>query len=929
MSVAPAPAVGRRSRAPRAAPPASKDVGHAKLLEKIALLHERLSGDLAVFRRGAIEMLQAVLASGRDEARKELEDGGTGRACAEALSAQTDDLLRVALEMSARWLSPAEPRQKLPTVVAVGGYGRGLLAPFSDIDLLFLLPDKPPPGVEKIVESLLYVLWDLKQKVGHATRTVDECLRQARADTTIRTTLIEARFIVGDKDLFETLQKRFDAEIVAKSAPEFVAAKLAEREARVRRAGASRYLVEPNVKEGKGGLRDLNTLFWISKYVYRVRKAQELVAAGVFSPREFALFRRCEEFLWSVRCRLHFLAGRAEERLSFDVQRPIARQLGYSTRAGLIDVERFMKHYFLIAKDVGDLTAIVCAALEERQTKRTPAFGRLVGRLRRRTRAIADAEDFKVDNDRVNVMSDDAFERDPVNLIRLFWIADRSNLSIHPNATRLVTQSLKRIDAHLREDAEANRLFLDILTSRNAPEIALRRMNEAGVLGRFIPEFGRVVGMMQFSMYHHYTVDEHLIRAVGELSAIEVGRLGEDVPLATKIMPQIAHRTELYIATFLHDIAKGRGVDHSLAGAEVARKLGPRLGLSPANIERVAWLIEQHLVMSNMAQGRDLLDPRTAEGLSAIVQTQERLKMLLALTVADIRAVGPGVWNGWKGQLLRTLYWETEVVLGGGHSVIDRKGRVEAAQETLRRSLPGWADPEFDAYAQRHYPAYWLKVEAGRQVAHAKLLHAMRAATRSLATEVTTDAFHGVTAVTVVAPDHPRLLTGIAGACAAAGGNIVDAQIFTTTDGLALDTIFVSRAFERDEDELRRGQRIADNIEKTLRGEVRLAEFAAPRQSRDVRRGAFAIEPEVTVDNNLSRRYTVVEVSGLDRPGLLRDLTASLSSLNLNIGSAHIVTFGEKAVDSFYISDLTGQKISAPARQAAIKRRLLADFAGD
>jgi [protein-PII] uridylyltransferase len=928
MSYASATAVERRSRSARPAPVPRDGVGRAKPLEKLALLHERLASDPAAYRRAAVEILQAALASGRDEAHKALEEGGTGRACAEALSAETDDLLRAALEIAARWLAPAEAGQALPTIVAVGGYGRGMLAPFSDIDLLFLLPDKPSLGVEKVVESLLYVLWDLKLKVGHATRTVAECLRQARADMTIRTTLVEARLVVGDKDLFETLRTRFDKEIVAKTAPEFVAAKLAEREARVRRAGASRYLVEPNVKEGKGGLRDLNTLFWISKYVYRVRNAHELVAAGVFSPREFALFRRCEEFLLTVRCRLHFLAGRAEERLSFDVQRPIARQLGYSTRAGLIDVERFMKHYFLVAKDVGDLTAIVCAALEERQTKRTPAFGRLVGRLRR-SRAIADAEDFKVDNDRVNVIRDDAFERDPVNLIRLFWIADRSNLPVHPNAARLVTQSLKRIDTRLREDGEANRLFLDILTSRNAPEIALRRMNEAGVLGRFIPDFGRVVGMMQFSMYHHYTVDEHLIRAVGELSAIEAGRLRDDLPLATKIMPQIAHRTELYLATFLHDIAKGRGVDHSLAGADVARKLGPRLGLSPANTERVAWLIEQHLAMSNMAQGRDLLDPRTAEALSAIVQTQERLKMLLTLTVADIRAVGPGVWNGWKGQLLRTLYWETEVVLGGGHSVIDRKGRVEAAQETLRRSLPGWSDPEFDAYAQRHYPAYWLKVEPARQVAHARLLHAMAAQTRSLATEVTTDAFHGVTAVTVVAPDHPRLLTGIAGACAAAGGNIVDAQIFTTTDGMALDTIFVSRAFERDEDELRRGHRIAANIEKTLRGEVRLAEMTAPKQLRDVRRGAFAIEPEVSVDNNLSRRYTVVEVSGLDRPGLLRDLTASLSSLNLNIGSAHIVTFGEKAVDSFYVTDLTGQKINAPARQAAIKRRLLADFAAD
>jgi [protein-PII] uridylyltransferase len=925
MSDAEVPAVQRRSRAA----PTLKGVERAGLRDELASLHEGATGDVAVFRRAAVEILRAALDTGRDEARRALEAGGTGRACAEALSGETDELLRVALEMSVRWLAPTLSSGPLPTIVAVGGYGRGMLAPYSDVDVLFLMPNKPPPGMEKVVEALLYVLWDLRLKVGHATRTVDECLKQARADMTIRTTIVEARFITGDKALFESLRTRFDKEIVAKTAAEFVAAKLAERETRVRKAGASRYLVEPNVKEGKGGLRDLNTLFWISKYVYCVSNPSELVAAGLFSPREFALFRRCEEFLWSVRCRLHFLAGRAEERLSFDVQRPIARQLGYSTRAGLIDVERFMKHYFLIAKDVGDLTAIVCAALEERHAKTTPAFGRLVGRLRRSTRVIGEAKDFKVDNDRVNVVRADVFERDPVNLVRLFWIADRSNLPIHPDATRLVTQSLKRIDSRLREDKEANRLFLETLTSRNAPEIALRRMNEAGVLGRFIPDFGRVVGMMQFSMYHHYTVDEHLIRAVGELSAIEAGRLGLELPLATKIMPRITHRTELYLATFLHDIAKGRGTDHSHAGVEVVRALGPRLGLTAANTERVAWLVEQHLVMSNTAQGRDLFDPKTAEALSAIVQTQERLKMLLMITVCDIRAVGPGVWNGWKGQLLRTLYWETEVVLGGGHSVIDREGRVRAAQEAVRKLLPGWSDPEFDAYAQRHYPPYWLKVEPARQAAHAKLLHAMAADTHSLATEVTTDAFHGVTAVTVVAPDHPRLLTGIAGACAAAGGNIVDAQIFTTTDGLALDTIFVSRAFERDEDELRRGRRIASNIEKTLRGEVRLAEMTPSRQARDDRHDAFAVEPEVTVDNNLSRRYTVVEVSGLDRPGLLRDLTASLSSLNLNIGSAHIVTFGEKAVDSFYIADLTGQKITAPARQAAIKRRLLADFAND
>jgi len=926
MSIDEAPSIERRSRVRVPAHPAH-GLNSAKLIAELEVLHARHAGDRDAFRRAAIALLQAALAEGKAEARKALEAGGTGRACAETLSAQIDDLLRVALELSSRWLAPAPQKSPLPSIVAVGGYGRGMLAPASDVDLLFLLPKKPGAAVQKVVEALLYVLWDLKLKVGHATRTVDECLEQARADMTIRTTLLEARLVTGDKKLFEKLQSRFDKQIVAKTAAEFVAAKLAEREQRVRRAGASRYLVEPNVKESKGGLRDLNTLFWISKYVYRVRNPDELVRAGLFSAREYALFRRCEEFLWSVRCRLHFIAGRAEERLSFDVQRTIARALGYSTRAGQADVERFMKHYFLVAKDVGDLTAIVCAALEARHAKRTPVFGRLIGRLRRRTKAIAEAKDFRVDADRVNVIRPDAFERDPVNLIRLFWIADRSNLLIHPDAARLVTRSLKRIDATLRANPEANRLFLEILTSRNAPEIALRRMNEAGALGRFIPEFGRVVGMMQFSMYHHYTIDEHLIRTVGALSDIESGRSQEEHPLPSEIVQKISHRTELYLAAFLHDIAKGRPEDHSKAGAEVARKLCPRLGLSPANAERVAWLVENHLVMSNTAQGRDLSDPRTAEALAAIVQTQEHLKMLLMLTVADIRAVGQGVWNGWKGQLLRTLYWETEVVLGGGHSAFDWKARIGAAREALRAALPGWSDAEFDAYAQRHYPAYWLKVEPARQVAHAKLLHGMASGARSLATEVTTDAFHGVTAVTVAAPDHPRLLTGIAGACAAADGNIVDAQIFTTTDGLALDTIFVSRAFERDDDELRRGRRIATNIEKTLQGEVRLAEIAPKKEARDVRRAAFAIEPEVMIDNSLSSRHTVVEVSGLDRTGLLRDLTASLSSLNLNIGSAHIVTFGEKAVDAFYVTDLTGQKINSPSRQAAIKRRLLADFA--
>ncbi|MFL5230017.1 MAG: [protein-PII] uridylyltransferase, partial [Microvirga sp.] len=532
-------------------------------------------------------------------------------------------------------------------------------------------------------------------------------------------------------------------------------------------------------------------------------------------------------------------------------------------------------------------------------------------------------------NDRVNLRSADAFARDPINLIRLFWLADRHNLPIHPDAKRLATRSLKLIGRSLRQDPEANRLFLDVLTSRNAPEVLLRHMNEAGVLGRFIPEFGRIVAMMQFNMYHHYTVDEHLLRSIGVLAEIDGQRVEHEHPLSNRIVRSIQNRRALYVALFLHDIAKGRTEDHSIAGAGIARRLGPRLGLDPAETETAAWLVEHHLLMSTIAQSRDLSDPKTIETFAGVVQTMERLKLLLVLTIADIKAVGPGVWTGWKGELLRTLYYETEVVLTGGHSELARMDRVRRAQDELRAALPDWSDDAFATYAQRHYPAYWLKVEPGRRVKHARFVSAAQAAGRTVATMVETDAFRGVTELTVMSPDHPRLLAIITGACAAGGGNIVDAQIFTTADGMALDTIFLSRAFELDTDELRRAERVATAIERALKGEVKIADLVAGRRPSREGQRTFHVLPEVVIDNALSSRQTVLEVSGLDRPGLLYDLTTVVGKLNLNIASAHIATFGEKAVDVFYVTDLTGTKITHPGRQAAIRRAMLEVFDGD
>ncbi|CAJ0871118.1 Bifunctional uridylyltransferase/uridylyl-removing enzyme [freshwater sediment metagenome] len=878
-------------------------------------------------RTAAVELFRAVLTDGRARARAGLEARGSGLACARLISQLQDELIGAIYDYVVNYVYPADNptfAERL-TIVAVGGYGRGMLAPGSDIDLLFLLPYKQTPWGESVVEAILYILWDLRQKVGHATRSVAECMKQSRADMTIRTTLLEARFLIGSLELFNELQDAFDREVARSDASEFVAAKLAERNTRVAKAGASRYLVEPNVKEGKGGLRDLNTLFWISKYVYRVRDPKELVAAGLFTSAELSLFERCEEFLWRVRCHLHFATERAEERLSFDVQTMMAKRLGYHDRDGLSRVERFMKHYFLVAKEVGDLTAIVCAALEERQAKPRAIFDRFLQPFRRR-RGKGPQGDFIITHDRINVADANVFHRDPVNIIRLFWMADHHGLPLHPDALRAVTLSLREIDADLRNDEEANRLFLEILLSRNMTEIILRRMNEAGVLGRFIPDFGRIVAMMQFNMYHHYTVDEHLLRAVGCLSDLEAGRLPVHQTLLGEILPTIVNRKVLYLGLFLHDIAKGRKDDHSVAGMEVARTLCPRLGFTPGETETVAWLVEHHLTMSSFAQSRDLSDRVTIESFASIVQTIERLKMLFVLTVCDISAVGPGVFDAWKAQLLRVLYWETEVVLGGGHSSVDRKSRVVAAIEELRAALPEWSDEQFETYARRHYPAYWLKVDVERKVRHAHMLAKLTGAETPLATAVELDSARGAVELTVIAPDHRRLLSIIAGGCAASGANIVDAHIFTTADGLALDTIFFSRAFDFDEDELRRARRIADFIAKALRGEVFVSDAVKARTKQSPANAAFSVAPEVVVDNSLSNVYTVIEVSGLDREGLLFDLTNAISKLSLNIASAHIVTFGERAVDTFYVTDLTGAKILSQQRHAAIKRQLLEVF---
>jgi [protein-PII] uridylyltransferase len=874
--------------------------------------------DLLGLRNQASLRLKAMLTEIHASAEATLQSNGQGTACAMQLAQAEDDIIRALFDLACRAVGATPPL----SIIAVGGYGRGTLAPGSDIDLMFLVPDGMRALSEKIIEFILYALWDARQKVGHATRTADECLALVKSDNTIMTAVLEARFICGQQTLFDDLIARFRKGVVQKSAKQFVVDKLAERDLRHAKYGESRYSVEPDIKDGKGGLRDLHTLFWIAKFLFNAQSTEELAEKGVFSAAELARFRKCEDFLWAVRCHLHFLSKRGEDKLSFDRQSELAQRLGYKAHGGLKHVERFMKHYFLIAKDVGNLTRIFCASLEAKHLKDAPTLSGMIGKfLPKGKKNAALPSDFTLEAGRVAFKTDDSLRRDPVNIIRIFKVSGSLGCEIHPDALHDIRLNLRLIDEALRKNTEANILFVQCLTDVGDPETVLRAMNESGVLGRLLPEFGKIVAMMQFNMYHHFTVDEHLIRTVGVLRGIESGALAEEHPLAAQIFPTLTSRRALFVAGLLHDIAKGRDEDHSLAGERLARDICPRLGLSAADTETVAWLIRHHLLMSETAQMRDLNDFKTILDFSAVVQSPERLKLLVILTVADIRAVGPGVWNGWKGQLLRTLYAETEPVLTGGHTSVTRKARIAEAQDLLLSKSALKTEAQKQALLQRHYDAYWLNVPVEQQLRHETLI--ARAAPRDVTTDVRSDAFAAVTEITIYSPDHPRLLATITGACAAANANIIGAQIFTTTDGMALDTILLSREFADEADEKRRALRVADTISKALRGQLRLKDALAAARKPEYRVQSFQVEPRVIIDNTSSNKHTIIEVNGLDRVGLLHHLTDALFQLNLNIASAHITTFGEKVIDVFYVTDLTGAKITSESRQQRITDNLM------
>ena len=798
-------------------------------------------------------------------------------------------------------------------ICAVGGYGRGEMAPYSDVDLLFLTKSRISEGLEALIEAMLYVMWDLHLKVGHSSRTIRDCIKLGGEDYTIRTALMENRFLLGDAALVDELNDRLWSDLFKGTEKEFVEAKLEERYNRHQKQGGQRYVVEPNVKEGKGGLRDLQSLYWIGKYAHGVQSVSELVRLGVFTPEEYQTFQKAEDFLWAVRCHLHLLAGRPQDQLTFDMQVQVAERMGYKDRGGRRGVEHFMQAYFRQANAVGELTRIFLTQMEAENVKGDAMLERV---FRRKPKI---GSPYSVVHGRLAVPDEASFLKDPLNMLRVFDEGLRTGMLLHPDAMRMVHANLDKVDDAMREDPEAAKIFLGTLLKHGNPERALRRMNEVGLLAAFIPEFEPIVAMMQFNMYHAYTVDEHTIQCIRNLALIEHGDLTEELPVASTILHEGVNRRVLYVAMLCHDIGKGREEDHAVLGAKIARKVAPRLGLSPEECDTVEWLVRYHLLMSDMAQKRDLADPRTVRDFAKAVRSRERLDLLTVLTVCDIRGVGPGTWNNWKAQLLRTLYNQTRRALETGLEELNRSYRGQEAQRMLVESLKGWSQEDIDRELARHYPPYWQGLQTSTHAAFAGMLRGL--GVDEIRIDLHADEDRDATRALFTMSDHPGIFARLSGSLALVGANVVDARTYTTVDGYATAAFWVQDA-EGSPYEPTRLPRLTQMIHKILRGELVTREAMVDRDRIKKRERAFKVNTSVAFDNEGSEIYTIIEIDTRDRAGLLYDLTRTLATANVQISSAVIATYGEQVVDTFYVKDMFGLKLFSDAKQKSLETKL-------
>lgn len=886
-------------------------------------------------RTQALSILGAALALAMTHAQKRFNHGRLdGLETARLISAIHDEIVMAiwdyATQHEVRASNPTESERV--ALCAVGGYGRAEMAPFSDLDLLFLTNDKKTSSyVERLTEFVLYMLWDLGLKVGHSVRTVDQSIKLAKDDLTILTALLDLRFLRGDEALSAELYTRFRREVTKGSGRAYIAGKLAERDDRHEREGNSRYVIEPNIKEGKGGLRDLHVLYWIARFLDQEgqlvdpQRAEDYVGMGLFDEQAATRFRRAADVLWRARHNLHWMSGRASEVLSFDRQVEMCRLMGHASGPVEVAVERFMREYFTNAKDVGALTRIACSKLEERRAIKIPSLYNLLPGSRRDLKN----PNLTITTGRLNFKNPLEIKTDPSVILQLFETAGRRNLDIHPDALSAINFRLNLIDSDFRRDPDNAALFLRLLGSAKAPAATLRIMNEAGVLGRYLPEFGGIVARTQFNMHHAYTVDEHTLRLVDEADNLIAGRMSEKTPTPSEVAMALTkqERRILMLACLLHDTGKGQG-DQCVEGAQLARRACRRLGQPREVTDTVAWIVHSHLDMSETAQRRDISDPETIAEFASLVGNQSRLRLLYVLTVCDIRAVGPGVWNDWKGTLLKSLYLTTRDYLEG-RADLDRPSRAASLREQLLERLSLDIANKIAPTVDRLGPNYWLSFDMSDLTRHARFIDKLKMSERGLVEGVHTrvDRPHDATELWVMCADRKGLFADLARVIGSCGASVAGARLHTGPvgdDGKAqvLNVFYLQnadcKAFGSRNENARKTLMV--RAQAAIEGDTDTLSIPAALGSR--RAEAIPVTPRVRFSDSAYGETTIIEVEGRDRPGLLSALAAVLRDHDLEVLSAHIEGLGEKAIDAFYVRR-QGEDARLPER---LRRRVRADL---
>lgn len=761
------------------------------------------------------------------------------------------------------------------TIIATGGYGRCELFPHSDVDVLILTEQETSAEQAQTIIAALQTLWDMQIPVSHAARSIEQTIAAAQQDHTIAAALMDARLVCGSRPNFLRLKKRLKQDVFGRHAREFVEAKLRERDSRHTKWGDSRFVLEPNVKEGKGALRDLHTLNWLVRYCYGLQRASQLVREDLLTRDEWHHYRAAYMFFSTVRGHLHRIHGRAHERLSFDAQLQIAEAMKFPGRTAQAKAEALMMRYFQFTRHVGNLTRVFCAILEEENLRIPQApFA---------APPTALPAMLSLTNGRINFAAALDIRQTPHAILVLFSMSQQLGLDIHPRAQLAISRALPYCHHLLPTDPIANHVFLDILLSKNTGDLTLRRMNDMGVLGALIPEFSRITGQMQYDGYHTYTVDEHILMAVHNLAMIESGKWGDHLPLSTELARDISDRTPLYVAMLCHDIAKGTGGAHAEKGGALMQHIGMRLGLNPAQIALAAWLIQHQELVTETAFKRDLEDSKTIADFVSLVQSPERLRLLLLLTVADVKAVGPSIWNPWKGALMRSLYNKAMAAMG-----------VEPQTHALNNLT--------------EHPAYRAWLDHGGTIG----LHMVH------------DEMRAVTEVHCCVRYQRNVFQLLCGAMAWMGANIVSARVRMVGDGVALVTLDIQTLRETSfAEEPRKLVQLPELIDAALSGALNFADELPSRRRVQLQR-QVAVEPSVYIDNHISAHASVIEVNARDRIGLLYDILGALDACGLQVMTAHIATYGNKAVDVFYVKDAFGLKLYHPEKLVALQRTLLA-----